>query len=63
MISVRDLWKVYGPRADRLVGSADADLPRAELEARLGELDRQLMDPALAGQRERYREVTREHAE
>jgi glycine betaine/proline transport system ATP-binding protein len=36
MISVRDLWKVYGPRAERLVGSADADLPRAELEARLG---------------------------
>ena len=36
MISVRSLWKVYGPRAERLVGSADADLPRAELEARTG---------------------------
>ncbi|MFM2182198.1 MAG: hypothetical protein RJB61_492 [Actinomycetota bacterium] len=36
MISVRDLWKVYGPRAERLVGSPDADLPRAELEARTG---------------------------
>ena len=36
MISVRDLWKVYGPRAERIVGSADADLPRAELEARFG---------------------------
>ncbi|MFZ9629599.1 MAG: quaternary amine ABC transporter ATP-binding protein [Ilumatobacteraceae bacterium] len=36
MISVRSLWKVYGPRAERLVGSPDADLPRAELEARTG---------------------------
>ncbi|MFM7251480.1 MAG: glycine betaine/L-proline ABC transporter ATP-binding protein [Ilumatobacteraceae bacterium] len=36
MISVRDLWKVYGPRAERLVGSPDANLPRAELEARTG---------------------------
>ncbi|MFZ4721034.1 MAG: ATP-binding cassette domain-containing protein, partial [Ilumatobacteraceae bacterium] len=33
MISVRDLWKVYGPRAERIVGSPEADLPRAELEA------------------------------
>ncbi len=33
MISVRDLWKVYGPRADRIVGSPQADLPRGELEA------------------------------
>ncbi len=36
MISVRDLWKVYGPRAERIVGSAEADLPRGELQARLG---------------------------
>ena len=35
-ISVRGLWKVYGPRAERIVGSTDADLPRAELEARTG---------------------------
>jgi len=34
-----------------------------EIEARLDELDRQLMDPGLAGQRERFRQVTREHAE
>lgn len=33
MISVRDLWKVYGPRAERIVGSPEADLPRAQLEA------------------------------
>ncbi|MEN9505514.1 MAG: hypothetical protein RI958_1440 [Actinomycetota bacterium] len=36
MISVRDLWKVYGPRAERIVGTADADLPRGELERRTG---------------------------
>src|SRR6476620_11079504 len=36
MISCRGVWKVFGPRADRIVGSPDADLPRAELEARTG---------------------------
>ena len=36
MISVRDLWKVYGPRAERIVGSPEADLPRGELQAKLG---------------------------
>ncbi len=36
MISVRDLWKVYGPRAERIVGSPEADLPRGELQARSG---------------------------
>lgn len=36
MISVRDLWKVYGHRAERIVGSPDADLPRNELEAKTG---------------------------
>jgi glycine betaine/proline transport system ATP-binding protein len=35
-IIVRGLWKVYGPKPDRLVGHADADLPRAQLEARTG---------------------------
>ena len=35
-ISVDGLWKVYGPRAERIVGSPEADLPRAELEARTG---------------------------
>ena len=30
MISVRDLWKVYGPEAERIVGSPElADLPRS----------------------------------
>ena len=36
MISVRDLWKVYGPRAESIVGSTNADLPRSELQARFG---------------------------
>jgi glycine betaine/proline transport system ATP-binding protein len=36
MISVRDLWKVYGPRPERVVGSELADLPRKALEAKTG---------------------------
>ena len=36
MISVRDLWKVYGPRPERVVGSDLAALPRKELEAKTG---------------------------
>jgi glycine betaine/proline transport system ATP-binding protein len=36
MISVRELWKVYGPHAERIVGSPEADLPRDQLEARTG---------------------------
>jgi glycine betaine/proline transport system ATP-binding protein len=35
-ISVRGLWKVYGPKAAKIVDSPDADLPRAELEAKTG---------------------------
>jgi glycine betaine/proline transport system ATP-binding protein len=35
-ISVRGLWKVYGPRPERVVGSELADLPRKELEAQTG---------------------------
>jgi glycine betaine/proline transport system ATP-binding protein len=35
-ISVRELWKVYGPHPERIVGSPDADLPRRQLEARSG---------------------------
>jgi glycine betaine/proline transport system ATP-binding protein len=36
MISVRNLWKVYGPKPERVVGSELADLPRKLLEARTG---------------------------
>jgi glycine betaine/proline transport system ATP-binding protein len=35
-ISVRGLWKVYGSNGDRIVDSPEADLPRADLEARSG---------------------------
>ena len=35
-ISVRGMWKVYGPKPERVVGSELADLPRKELEAQTG---------------------------
>jgi glycine betaine/proline transport system ATP-binding protein len=35
-LSVRHLWKVFGPRADRIVGSHDADLPRPQLLRKTG---------------------------
>jgi len=35
-VSAREVWKVYGPNADRVVGSEDALLPRAELLAKTG---------------------------
>ncbi len=35
-ISVRGLWKVFGPKPERIVDAPEADLPRRELEARSG---------------------------
>jgi glycine betaine/proline transport system ATP-binding protein len=35
-LSVRDLWKIFGPKADRIMGTPDAQLPRAELLAKTG---------------------------
>jgi glycine betaine/proline transport system ATP-binding protein len=35
-VSCRDLWKVYGPRAERVVDSPEAELPRAELLEKTG---------------------------
>jgi glycine betaine/proline transport system ATP-binding protein len=35
-VSCRHVWKVYGPRADRIPGSPEADLPRGELLERTG---------------------------
>src|SRR3954466_11356722 len=35
-ISVRGLWKVYGPKPERVVTSSAADLPRKQLEAQTG---------------------------
>jgi glycine betaine/proline transport system ATP-binding protein len=36
MISVRKLWKIYGPKAEKIVDTDLCDLPRRELEARTG---------------------------
>jgi glycine betaine/proline transport system ATP-binding protein len=36
VISVKNLWKVFGPDAAKIVGSPDAALPRAELRRKTG---------------------------
>ena len=35
-VSCRNAWKIYGPKADRIVGTPDADLPRSELLEKTG---------------------------
>jgi glycine betaine/proline transport system ATP-binding protein len=35
-LSVRDLWKIFGSRADKIIGTPEAQLPRKELQARTG---------------------------
>ena len=35
-VSCRNVWKIYGPKADRVVGTPEADLPRAELLEKTG---------------------------
>ena len=35
-LSVRNLWKAFGPRSDKLIGTPDADLSRADLKAKTG---------------------------
>ena len=35
-IRAEGVWKVFGPNPEKLVGSPDADLPRAELRAKTG---------------------------
>ncbi len=35
-VSCRSVWKVYGPKADRIVGSPDALLSRQELLEKTG---------------------------
>jgi glycine betaine/proline transport system ATP-binding protein len=35
-VSCRDVWKVFGPHAERVLRSPDVDLPRAELMAKTG---------------------------
>ena len=36
LIHAEGVWKIFGPRADRVLGTPDADLPRAELRAKTG---------------------------
>lgn len=36
MISVRHLWKVFGPNADKIIGTPIADLSRSELRTQTG---------------------------
>jgi glycine betaine/proline transport system ATP-binding protein len=36
LIRAEGVWKVFGPHADRVVGTPDADLPRGELRAKTG---------------------------
>jgi glycine betaine/proline transport system ATP-binding protein len=36
LIRVEGVWKIFGRHADRLMGTPDADLPRAELRAKHG---------------------------
>ena len=35
-ISVRNVWKVFGPNADKLIGTPDANLSRTELRNKTG---------------------------
>ena len=36
LLEASGVWKIFGPRAERLIGSADAELPRAELREKTG---------------------------
>jgi glycine betaine/proline transport system ATP-binding protein len=35
-LTVRDLWKIFGKGSDRVIGTADADLSRADLKEKTG---------------------------
>ena len=35
-VSCRNVWKIYGPKAGRIIGTPDADLPRQELLVKTG---------------------------
>jgi glycine betaine/proline transport system ATP-binding protein len=35
-LSVKELWKVFGPRAEEIIGTPDAELPRAEMLEKTG---------------------------
>ncbi len=33
-LHVEGLWKIFGPKADKIIGTPDADLSRADLKRR-----------------------------
>jgi glycine betaine/proline transport system ATP-binding protein len=35
-LEVRNLWKIFGPKADKVIGTPDADLSRADLKEKTG---------------------------
>jgi len=35
-LSVTDLWKIFGDKSDKVIGTSDADLSRQELQAKTG---------------------------
>jgi glycine betaine/proline transport system ATP-binding protein len=35
-LDVRNLWKIFGPKADKIIGTPDADLSRADLKKKTG---------------------------
>jgi glycine betaine/proline transport system ATP-binding protein len=35
-VSVKDLWKIFGEKADKIIGTPDAELSRAELQKKTG---------------------------
>ena len=35
-LSVDSLWKIFGPRSDKIIGTSDAELSRADLKAKTG---------------------------
>ncbi len=35
-LTVSELWKIFGPQAEKIIGTPDADLPRPELLAKTG---------------------------
>jgi hypothetical protein len=34
LIHAEGIWKIFGRNADKVIGTADADLPRGELRAK-----------------------------
>ncbi len=36
LVAANGVWKIFGPHAERIIGTPDADLPRAELRAKTG---------------------------